>query len=96
MLLDNLTKRIQKAKDKWVEELPDVLWTYRMTKRVPNGKTPFSLVYGAEAIILVEVYMPTLRTRDPNYDQNSQQLQIFQDLSKEQRELVVIRIAAYQ
>ncbi|GKG62572.1 hypothetical protein Tco_0634345, partial [Tanacetum coccineum] len=29
-----------------------------------NGETPFSLIYGTEAAILVEIGMPTLRTAE--------------------------------
>lgn len=30
-LLTTLMKRLEKAKGKWVDELPRVLWAYRMT-----------------------------------------------------------------
>jgi len=46
------------------EKLPGVLWAYRTTKRVPTGEIPFSLVYGTEAIILVDISMPTLRVEE--------------------------------
>ena len=70
-LLSNLSKSLEKAKGKWVEKLPGVLWAYRTTKRVPTGEMSFSLAYGAEAVILAEVYMPTLRTEDPDSELNA-------------------------
>jgi hypothetical protein len=95
-IMNNLSKSLEKAKGKWVEKLPGVLWAYRTTKRVSTGETPFSLAYGAEAVIPAEVYMPTLRTEDPDTAQNSTLLSLAQDLSEERRELANIRIAAYQ
>jgi hypothetical protein len=94
--MNNLSKNLEKAKGKWAEKLPGVLWAYRTTKRVSTGETPFSLAYGAEAVIPAEVYMPTLRTEDPDLAQNSALLSLAQDLSEERRELATIRIAAYQ
>ena len=47
-------------------------------------------------MIPAEVYMPTLRTEDPDATQNSALLSLVQDLSEERRELANIRIAAYQ
>ena len=42
------------AKGKWVEELPHVLQTYRTMPRRSTGETPFSMTYGAEAVIPLE------------------------------------------
>jgi len=47
-----------------------VLWVYRITKRVPTGETPFSLAYGTEAIIPVDINMPTLCVEGVDRDQN--------------------------
>lgn len=43
------------AKTFWVDELPGTLWAYRTTPRSSTGETPFSLVYGSEAVIPVEI-----------------------------------------
>ena len=45
----------------WAEKLSGMLWAYRTTKRVPTGEMPFSLAYGMEVIIPVDISMPTLR-----------------------------------
>ncbi|XP_073121586.1 uncharacterized protein [Henckelia pumila] len=39
----------------WVEELPSFLWAYRTTPRTATGKTPFSMIYGSEAILPAEI-----------------------------------------
>ncbi|GER28787.1 gag-pol polyprotein [Striga asiatica] len=43
------------------QELPHVLWAYRTTARSSTGETPFSLTYGSEAMIPVELGSPTYR-----------------------------------
>ena len=49
--MNGLKKRLDDAKEKWVEELPHVLWTYQTAPRRSTGETPFSMTYGAKAII---------------------------------------------
>ena len=40
-----LKKKLQQKKGLWVEELPNVLWAYRTTKRTTTWETPYSLVF---------------------------------------------------
>ncbi|MCI44894.1 gypsy retrotransposon integrase-like protein, partial [Trifolium medium] len=60
----NIKKIIQKMvktyKD-WHEMLPFALHGYRTVVRTSTRATPFSLVYGMEAILPVEVEIPSLR-----------------------------------
>ena len=51
VIVSGLKKRLDDAKGKWVEELPHVLQTYRIMPRKSTGETPFSMTYGAEAVI---------------------------------------------
>ena len=62
VIVSGLKKRLDDGKGKWVDELPHVLWTYRTTLRRSIGETPFSMTYGAEAVITLELGFPTLRT----------------------------------
>ena len=39
------------------------LWAYRKSIRMPTGDTPFTLVYGSEAVLPIEVEIPSLRIR---------------------------------
>jgi len=60
----NIKKIIQKMvvtyKD-WHEMLPFALHGYRTSVRTSTGATPFSLVYGMEAVLPFEVKIPSLR-----------------------------------
>ena len=59
----NVKKIIEKAtktyKD-WHEKLPFALHAYRTGVRTSTGATPFSLVYGMEAVLPIEVEIPSL------------------------------------
>ena len=59
----NIKKKIQKMvvtyKD-WHEMLPFALHGYRTSVRTSTGATPFSLVYGIEAVLPFEVKIPSL------------------------------------
>ena len=67
-LKTSMKKRLEEAKGRWPEELPNVLWSYRTTARTSTGHTPFALAYGCEAMLPVEVEVP-MRRRE-TYDQD--------------------------
>ena len=60
-ILQGLKTGLDKSKGNWVDELPNVLWSYRTTPRTSTGETPFNLVYGSEAVVPTEIGMPTYR-----------------------------------
>ena len=43
-LLKIIKTRLEGAKGIWLDELPSVLWAYRMTARTPTGETPFQQI----------------------------------------------------
>ena len=45
----------------WLEKLPFALWAYRTSFRTSTRATPYSLVYGMEAVLPVEIEMSSLR-----------------------------------
>ena len=51
---------IETSRD-WSENLPFALWAYRTSFRTSNRATPYSLVYGMEAVLPVEIEMGSLR-----------------------------------
>uniref|UniRef100_A0A2N9F868 RNase H type-1 domain-containing protein n=1 Tax=Fagus sylvatica TaxID=28930 RepID=A0A2N9F868_FAGSY len=61
-----------------------------------HRETPFSLTYGVEAVIPLEVGLPTLRSEQ--YDQENNELMLTKDmdLAQERRDLAMIRLASYQ
>ncbi|XP_028103885.1 uncharacterized protein LOC114302960 [Camellia sinensis] len=95
-ILDGLKKGLEKAKGKWAEELLNVLWAYRTTPRRSTGETPFALAYGMEAVIPLEIGMPTIRSKSFQPDLNEEAVALELDLAEERREWALIHIAAYQ
>ncbi|CAE5959511.1 unnamed protein product [Arabidopsis arenosa] len=82
----------------WYDELQPVLWAYRTTPRRPTGETPFSLVYGMEAVVPAELNVSGLRrTEAPlNEEENSAMLDDSLDTINERRDQALIRIQNYQ
>ena len=56
-----LKKMVSSHKRDWSDKLSEALWAYRTTVRGPTHSTPFSLVYGCEAVVPLEVQIPSLR-----------------------------------
>ena len=79
-----------------MEELPHVLWTYRTTPRRSTGETPFSMTYGAEAVIPLETNFPTLKTSSFCHNGNNKPLEKSLDLIEERRERAMVQLAYYQ
>ena len=60
----NIKKIVQKmvvTYKEWHEMLPFALHDYRTSARTSTRATPFSLVYGMEAVLPMEVQIPSLR-----------------------------------
>ncbi|GKB74617.1 reverse transcriptase domain-containing protein [Tanacetum coccineum] len=57
----------------------------RGIKKTSNCETPFSITYGTEAVIPVEIGMPTHRTSNLNEKTNDQELRLNLDMLKERR-----------
>ena len=96
VIVNELKKRLDKAKGRWVEELPHILWTYRTTPHRSTRETPFSMTYGVEAMIPLETRFPTLRTSSFTPSSNDDLLEKSLDLVIEWRENVMVQMAYYQ
>ena len=60
-LLKILSRMVHEEPKLWCEALPVALWAYRTSKRAPTKATPFSLVYGTEAVLPAEILVPSAR-----------------------------------
>ncbi|KAG7559468.1 Ribonuclease H domain [Arabidopsis thaliana x Arabidopsis arenosa] len=97
-ILSNLKKRLNARKGGWYDELQPVLWAYRTTPRQATGETPFSLVYGMEAVVPAELNVPGLRRSEAplNEESNSKLLEDVLDTIDERRDQSLIRLQNYQ
>ncbi|GFS41482.1 hypothetical protein Acr_00g0074590 [Actinidia rufa] len=95
-IMNGIKKRLEKAKGKWVDELANVLWAYRTTSRKATNKMPYSLAFRFEAVILLEVGLPTIRIDAYDATHNNEVLAQDLDLAEERRDNALIRMADYQ
>ena len=59
--IKRILRRIVETSRDWSKKLLFALWAYRTSFRTSIGATPYSLVYGMEAILPVEIEMGSLR-----------------------------------
>ncbi|XP_071740530.1 uncharacterized protein [Rutidosis leptorrhynchoides] len=67
---------------------------HRTTPKRSNGETPYSLVYGTEAVL--PAVIQALSNRTENTKENEENLHLNLDLAEERRESALIREASYK
>ena len=94
-----LKKVVSKTKRDWHERIGEVLWAYRTTFRTPTQATPYSLVYGVEAVLPLESQIPSLRiaiqevlTEEENVKLRLQELEVLDEKRLEAQQ----RLECYQ
>ncbi|XP_071707876.1 uncharacterized protein [Rutidosis leptorrhynchoides] len=76
-----------------VDGLSNVLWAHRTTFKKSTVETPFSLVYGSEAVIPAEILVPTHRVANFDEEANNEALCENLNLIKERKLMTSIREA---
>ncbi|KAL2926963.1 Gag-Pol polyprotein [Bienertia sinuspersici] len=79
IISEGVKKKLDKAKGLWADELSNVLWSVRTTAKNSTGETPFLLVYKAEAMLLIEMYEPTLRVMLYDEEANWEEIKLALD-----------------
>ena len=92
----NLKTKLEDLKGRWPDELPKVLWAYRTIVRSTARETPFSLAYGYEAMVAVEIGAWSMRK--DNYDLKQNLILQWHELDflEEKWRDLQLRVAAYQ
>ncbi|KAG7567533.1 Integrase catalytic core [Arabidopsis thaliana x Arabidopsis arenosa] len=96
-VLATLKKKLKAHKGVWFNELQSVLWAIRTTPRRATGETPFSLVYGMEAVIPAEIFVPSPRRMNNPHNEaaNNEQMVDVIDTIEERRDRALIRMQNY-
>ncbi|XP_057760072.1 uncharacterized protein LOC130980403 [Arachis stenosperma] len=89
--IEGLKKKLGEAKGEWADLIPEILWSYNTSIQSATGETSFKLVYGTEALIPVEVSVPTLRTEVYDRSNNLQARAAELDLVEEERDISAIK-----
>ncbi|GKD44054.1 reverse transcriptase domain-containing protein [Tanacetum coccineum] len=96
-LMEGLKTRLGRERKGWVDELPKVLWAHMTSLKTSNGKTPYSLTFGSEAVIPTEFGLPTHRTMMIREgDGNEVEMRLYLDLLTERRKAAAIREVRYK
>ena len=67
-----------------------VLWAYRTTPKRATGETPFTLVFGIEAVIPAEVELPSYRVENFTERENGEAILENLDFLEEKRDQALI------
>jgi hypothetical protein len=100
MVLQGLRPRIfdklNKSGQKWLQELPIVVWSPRTTPSKATGFTPFFLVYGAEAVLPTDLEYGSPRVKGYDEGANQQARENSLDQLDEARTVALMHSARYQ
>jgi hypothetical protein len=80
----------------WHKELPSVLWVLRTNINRATRDTPFSLVYGAEAVLPPEIYLESTRVAHFNLEDQAKARELDINLLEEGRNTALSNVHKYQ
>jgi len=100
MILQDLKPRIfnklNKFGQKWLTELPSVIWSLRTTPSRATGFSPFFLVYGAEAVLPTDLEYGFPRLKAYQEQRNQQAREDSLNQVDEARDVALLHSAHYQ
>ncbi|XP_068486696.1 uncharacterized protein [Phaseolus vulgaris] len=94
VLLRGMKRRLDKVKGTWAEEVPRIVWAYHTTPQSTTKETPFSLVYGSDAMIPVEIQESSPRFQNFVAEESNEERKVNLDLLDEVREEARIKVEA--
>jgi len=94
VLLRGLKRRLGEAKGTWAEEVPRIVWVYHTSPQSTTKETPFSLVYGLDAMIPVEIQESSPRFQKFVAEESNDERKVNLDLLDEVREEARIKAEA--
>ncbi|XP_008370554.1 uncharacterized protein [Malus domestica] len=71
-VLSFISKEVEEFAKKWHEKLGDTLWACRTSKRAGTGTTPYSLTFGQDAVIPMEINVSSVRIQN-QYELHSEE-----------------------
>lgn len=94
-LKPRLITPLKQAAGKWVDELPSILWSLCMTPNRSIGYTPFFMVYGAEAVLPLDMEFDSPCIREYNEEAVEEARQDDVDAKEEARLIALECTAVY-
>jgi hypothetical protein len=100
LICNEIKKRLlaplEKAKHAWLDELPSVLWSLRITPNAATQETPFFLVHGIEVVLPVESTHEAPRIVAYDETTSTEALQDDVDALDKARDVALDRATQYQ
>ena len=84
-------KRLIEANGNWAEELQNVLSAYQTTQQSSTGETPFQLTYASDAMLPIELDIPTHRKIATQEETNNLAIRAELDLVEEDKDRARIK-----
>ena len=82
--------------NRWLTELPSVIWSLRTTSSRATGFSPFFLVYSVKAILPTDLEYESPRLKAYQEQQNQQAREDSLDQVDEARDVALLHSARYQ
>jgi hypothetical protein len=79
----------------WHKELPSVLWALRTNINRATRDTPFSLVYGAEAVLPPEIFLKSARVAHFNTEDHAEARELDTNLLEERHITTLSNVCEY-
>jgi hypothetical protein len=95
-LKPRIFNRLKPYVGKWVKELPSVFWALRTTPSHAMGQASFSLLYGSEAILPIEVEHKSFCVQQFNEEKSDNSRVDDLTMLEELCEAVIIQSAKHQ
>jgi hypothetical protein len=85
------------ARDRnWHKELPSVLWALRTNINKAIRDTPFNLVYGADTVLPLEIYLESTRVAHFNIEGQAEARELDSNLLEERHNTSLANVRKYQ
>ena len=91
IILTALKARLGASNTNWADELPTILWNYRVTPKKDLYESSFSLTYGTNAVIPPEILEASYRIQHFEPDRNDDDLMVALEMINAKRARAAIR-----
>jgi hypothetical protein len=80
----------------WHKDLPSIMWAIRTNISRATRDTPFNLVYGAEAVLPLEIYLESAKVAHFNAEDQTEARELDSDLLEERCNTALANMRKYQ
>ena len=91
IILTALKARLGTSSANWADELPVILWNYRVTPKKGLQESPFSLTQSTDSVIPPEILEASYRIQHFEPFKNDEDLMVALEMIDAKRACVVIR-----